>query len=137
MKITVDTNLLVRVARVDDNAAQAQIAMRLLKDATLVAIPVIVLCEFDWVMRRSYKRPRAEVIAALRAIVGGPNVVLDRDAVAAGFAFLEAGGDFADGVVAFDGRRLGGTYFASFDRAARGIAAAAGFAVAPEALPAG
>ena len=31
---------------------------------------------------------------------------------------LAAGGDFADGVIAFDGRRLGGEVFASFDRKA-------------------
>jgi predicted nucleic-acid-binding protein len=29
---------------------------------------------------------------------------------------LAAGGDFADGVIAFDGRRLGGEIFVSFDR---------------------
>jgi hypothetical protein len=33
-------------------------------------------------------------------------------------AMLEASGDFADGVIAFDGRRLGGTVFARFDREA-------------------
>jgi hypothetical protein len=36
----------------------------------------------------------------------------------AGLAILEAGGDFADGVIAFDGRRLGGAVFVSFDRRA-------------------
>jgi predicted nucleic-acid-binding protein len=31
---------------------------------------------------------------------------------------LEAGGDFADGVIAYDGLRLGGETFVSFDRKA-------------------
>lgn len=31
-------------------------------------------------------------------------------------ALLERGGDFADGLIAFEGRRAGGTIFASFDR---------------------
>ncbi len=31
---------------------------------------------------------------------------------------LEDGGDFADGVIAFEGRRLGGETFVSFDRLA-------------------
>ena len=39
---------------------------------------------------------------------------------------LGAGGDFADGVIAFDGRRLGGTVFASFDRGATELIAANG-----------
>jgi len=33
-------------------------------------------------------------------------------------AVLDAGGDFADGVVAFDSRWLGGDTFVSFDRKA-------------------
>ena len=39
---------------------------------------------------------------------------------------LEAGGDFADGVIAFDGRRLGGSVFTSFDRQAVELLAAMG-----------
>jgi hypothetical protein len=39
---------------------------------------------------------------------------------------LDAGGDFADGVIAFEGRRLGGEVFASFDRNAVRLVAAAG-----------
>jgi len=35
-----------------------------------------------------------------------------------GLAILDAGGDFADGVVAFDGQRFGGETFVSFDRKA-------------------
>ena len=31
---------------------------------------------------------------------------------------LAAGGDFADGAIAFEGRRFGGEVFASFDRTA-------------------
>ena len=31
---------------------------------------------------------------------------------------MAEGGDFADGIIAFDGRRLGGTVFVSFDRRA-------------------
>jgi len=129
LKVTVDTNVLVRVARADDDPAEAMVARRLLESATRVAVPLSVLCEFDWVMRKSYQRPRAEVLASLRAIVAGPNVALDREAVAVGLTFLAAGGDFADGVIAYDGRRLGGEAFASFDAKAKRIAAASGFAV--------
>ncbi len=39
---------------------------------------------------------------------------------------LDAGGDFADGVIAFAGRQMGGAVFASFDRKAVALVAAAG-----------
>jgi predicted nucleic-acid-binding protein len=42
---------------------------------------------------------------------------------------LAAGGDFADGVIAFDGRRLGGDVFTSFDKKALELVAASGGAV--------
>lgn len=40
--------------------------------------------------------------------MGTRNVVLNGPAVEAGLSMLEAGGDFADGVIALDGQRLGG-----------------------------
>lgn len=42
---------------------------------------------------------------------------MNRPAVEAGMAVLDAGGDFADGVIAFKGRWLGGETFVSYDRA--------------------
>lgn len=53
----------------------------------------------------------------------------DRPAVEAGLTIMAAGGDFADGVIAFDGRRLGGEIFASFDRRATSLVAEQGQAV--------
>ena len=47
-----------------------------------------------------------------------PGVVTNRRAVEAGLAALAAGGDFADAVIAFEGRQLGGEIFVSFDRRA-------------------
>jgi predicted nucleic-acid-binding protein len=41
----------------------------------------------------------------------------------------QRGGDFPDGVIAFEGRRLGGTVFAAFDRKAASLIAAQGHAV--------
>jgi len=53
-------------------------------------------------------------------------VQVDRTTAEAGLAMLDAGGDFADGVIAFEGRRLGGPVFASFDRRATELIAATG-----------
>lgn len=46
------------------------------------------------------------------------NIAVNRPAVEAGLIVLEAGGDFADGVIAYDGRWLGGETFVSFDKKA-------------------
>ena len=46
------------------------------------------------------------------------NVVVNRPAAEAGLALLEAGGDFADGVIAFEGNWLGADTFVSFDKKA-------------------
>jgi predicted nucleic-acid-binding protein len=44
--------------------------------------------------------------------------VVNRPAAEAGLALLEAGGDFADGAIAYEGRWLGADTFVSFDKKA-------------------
>jgi predicted nucleic-acid-binding protein len=115
VRITADTNVLVRAAVLDDTA-QSAFAVAALVEADLVALPLPALCEFVWVMTRGYKRSSAEVAAALRRLPASASVEVDRPGVDAGLAFLEGGADFADGVIAFEGRRAGGVVFTSFDR---------------------
>ena len=115
MRITADTNVLVR-AVVQDDSSQAAEARALLLQATVIAVPVPVFCEFAWVLRRGYGYRADDVAAAIEAIVSVDAVVTDAPAVDAGLAALHAGGDFADGSIASQGERLGGTVFASFDR---------------------
>jgi len=117
VKITADTNVLVR-AVVRDDKMQAEVAARVLRNASLVAVAVSSLCELVWVLRRKYGLPAAEVAAAIRALLGAGNVEVDRPAVAAGLTMLDAGGDFADGVIAYEGRWLDAETFVSFDKKA-------------------
>ena len=56
MKITADTNVLIRAA-VRDDVHQAREAAKIMQEADLVAVPIPVLCEFEWVLRRGYKKP--------------------------------------------------------------------------------
>lgn len=125
VRITADTNVLVR-AVLGDDPSQARVAADTLISAEIVAVPLPVLCEFVWVLLRRYGRSAEEIAASIRDLADGANVRLDRPAVEAGLAILEAGGDFADGVIAFEGRRLGGPVFASFDRQAVELIASAG-----------
>jgi predicted nucleic-acid-binding protein len=117
VKVTVDTNVLVRAA-VRDDVHQADIASKVLSEAELIAIALPCLCEFVWVLLRVYKLQADDTAAAIRALVAVANVEVDRPAVEAGLSALEAGGDFADGVIAYEGRWLGGETFVSFDKRA-------------------
>jgi predicted nucleic-acid-binding protein len=117
MKITVDTNVLVR-GLVHDDAKQARAADKALKNATLIAVPLPCLCEFVWVLRRVYGFGNGDIAAAIRALVATEKVAMNRPAVEAGLAVLDAGGDFADGVIAYDGAWLGAEAFVSFDKKA-------------------
>jgi predicted nucleic-acid-binding protein len=58
--------------------------------------------------------------------MSGDNVELDRPAIEAGLEVLEAGGDFADGVIAYEGRWLGAEEFVSFDKKAVSLLKAQG-----------
>ena len=117
MKVAVDTNVLVR-AVVRDDPAQARIAARILSDAELIAIALPCLCEFVWVLRRVYGFPTVDAATAIRTLLATANVEMNRPAVEAGLSMLDAGGDFADGVIAYEGNWLGGETFVSFDKQA-------------------
>ena len=56
--------------------------------------------------------------STIRALLAIPKVEVNRPAVEAGLSVLEAGGDFADGVIAYEGNWLGGETFVSFDKKA-------------------
>jgi predicted nucleic-acid-binding protein len=125
MKISPDTNILVR-AVVRDDEKQARIATKLLKEAELIAVSLPCLCEFVWVLRRVYNFGQQDISAALEALLDASNVVVNRPAVDAGLAVLNAGGDFADGLIAYEGSWLGGETFISFDKKAVSLIAKQG-----------
>ena len=125
MNITVDTNILVR-AVVRDDQKQARIASKILKEADLIAVPLPCLCEFVWVLRRVYNFGQQDISVALETLLNASNVAVNRPAVDAGFAVFNEGGDFADGVIAYEGNWLGGETFVSFDKKAVSLIARQG-----------
>jgi predicted nucleic-acid-binding protein len=127
MKLAVDTNVLVR-AVVQDDPVQARAASALLLQAELIAVAMASLCEFVWVLRRVYGFGAPDTAAAIRALLAAANVQVDRPAAEAGLLTLEAGGDFADGVIAYEGNWLGGETFVSFDKKAVRLLAEQGLA---------
>ncbi|WP_413708943.1 type II toxin-antitoxin system VapC family toxin [Rhizobium sp. Rhizsp82] len=117
MKVIADTNVLAR-AVLQDDPQQGQAAAAMLERASLIAISLPTLCEFVWVLRRGAKLSKEDVALSIRDLLDAGTVSMNRTAVEAGLAVLEAGGDFADGVIAHDGAWLGGETFVSFDRKA-------------------
>lgn len=115
MKVSVDTNVLARAVLLDD-AKQGRAAADLLKAASLIAVSLPCLCELVWILRRGAKLPKEDVAMTIRDLLDAENVVMNRPAVEAGLAILDAGGDFADGVIAYEGGWLGGETFISFDK---------------------
>lgn len=117
MKISVDTNVLARAVLQDDEE-QGHAASQLLREASLIAVSLPCLCELVWILRRGAKLSKEDVAVTIRDLLDAGNVVMNRPAVEAGLAILEAGGDFADGIMAYEGLWLGGETFVSFDKQA-------------------
>ena len=117
MKITADTNVLVRLVMADDEV-QNGLAIEAMDAASLVAISIHSLCELSWVLDRHYAVSRSDIARAIRGLVDASNVVTNRPAAEAGLSLLDAGGDFADGVIDYEGQWLGGEIFVSFDKRA-------------------
>jgi predicted nucleic-acid-binding protein len=97
---------------------QARAADKILREADVIAVTMPCLCEFVWVLRKGYGLAPADIAAAVRALLNAGNVAVNRPAVEAGLSILDAGGDFADGVIAYEGDWLGGETFVSFDKKA-------------------
>jgi predicted nucleic-acid-binding protein len=117
VKVAVDTNVLVRAA-VRDDPEQTAAATRIMARAEIVAIGVSCLCEFVWVLHSVYGYRALRIAEAIRILLVAENVETNRPVAEAGLAMLEAGGDFADGVIAYEGKWLGAETFVSFDKKA-------------------
>lgn len=117
MKITADTNVLIR-AMTGDDPLQSGLAREELTRAQTVVLTSQTLCEVVWVLSQGYRIASADIAIGLRDLLNAANVVFDRPAAEAGLAQLDAGGDFADGIIAHEGFALGADSFVSFDRKA-------------------
>jgi predicted nucleic-acid-binding protein len=117
VKINADTNVLVRMLTLDD-PEQARIARDEVDRAELVAVAIPTLCELVWVLARVYRIDTSTIATAVRGLIAAEKVELNRAAAEAGLVTLEAGGDFADGVIAHEGVWLGAEEFVSFDKQA-------------------
>ena len=82
-------------------------------------------------MSRAYKIPAPEIAKTIRSLLNAANITVNRPAAEAGLAALEAGGDFADGIIAFEGAWLRADVFVSFDVKATRLREASGSPTRP------
>lgn len=91
----VDTNVVVQFLTADDPDQHARATALL--GAGDVTIPLTVMLETEWVLRSNYRLARADVLAALRRLLGLPGVAAEfADWVARALDLAEARLDVAD-----------------------------------------
>lgn len=123
--ISFDTNVLVRLLVADD-ARQLDRAMAILEEADAAGEPChvadVVLCETAWVLASAYDATKADLIAALEALLDDSRYGFeDPDTVREAVASFERGkGDFSDYLIGVSARRHGARTTYTFDRALRG-----------------
>lgn len=128
MNIVADTNVLVRVILQDDEQ-QAALAADYLRQAQSIAIATSTLCELVWILQKNTKLPREQIVHTLQTLLDTDKIIVNRACVEAGLAVFQAGGDFADGVIAFEGKTLNNGVFCTFDRKAAHILREQGYAL--------
>ena len=123
MRVTADTNVLIR-AVVRDEPEQAAMAIALLRGASAIVVTMACLCEFVWVLEKVYGFDRDAIASAIRVLTAAENVQVESESCEPALGVFEAGGDFADGVIAAEGHSLGAETFVSFDeRAVKALSA--------------
>ena len=123
--IGLDTNVLLRLL-LNDHPPQVTRARALLtelrEEGEPAYIPVGVVLETVWVVRRQNRVPKPEVVAFLRDLTSAPDFVVgDRDIVArATTAWAIGRGDFAEYLFREQALAAGATALATFDGAVAG-----------------
>jgi len=121
--IGLDTNVLVRYL-VKDDPVQAGIAERFLSVRCTVDNPAfisqIVLCELVWVLMRSYKVPRKDLVHTIKRLLQTKQVRLQSPKTAwLALEDFDAGlGDFTDRLLSYSNREQGCSVTVTFDVAA-------------------
>lgn len=121
--IGLDTNVLIR-SLVAGQGEEGEQARRLLSRSCSPAKPAflnhVVLCEAVWVMARTYRYSREQILEALATILATPAfLVADRPLVEEAVQIFGATrADFADALIGVLNRRAGGTTTYTFDQRA-------------------
>lgn len=120
--IALDTNVLVRFLREDDEAqfrAAAAVVSRAGRAGEQLFVSDVALCEVVWVLSASYDVPKPEIVAILRKLLHSRQLTFRASdvLVRALEAYAAGKGDFADYVIREDAAAAGCDSVATFDKA--------------------
>lgn len=121
--IALDTNLLVRLLTNDDPRQAAKVEAWLRDNATPKTpayVDHVVLCELGWVLERSYGYDRAEVHAALAALLEQDHLKVESPGLARQALMMYADGpaDFSDYLLAVRAQAAGYSPVLTLDKKA-------------------
>ena len=123
----VDTNVLVRYL-VRDDQLQFEKAHRLInrevRRGEPVLVSLLVLLETEWILRSRYALAKAEIFAAISALLDATDLAFEDEPCVeqAIYSWNNSAADFADCLIAARNRRLGCRATATFDRKALKLA---------------
>ncbi len=111
--VAADTNIVLRFILKDD-PIQSPLARDLIA-SNKIFVPVTVMLEAEWALRRVYKLPKSDVVSALTAILETETIQVDQaDLVLAALELTERGVDFADALHLASSAQC--DWFATFDK---------------------
>lgn len=121
--IALDTNLLVRLLTNDDPRQAAKVEAWLKGNATPKTpayVDHVVLCELGWVLERSYGYDRAEVHAALAALLEQDHLKVESPGLVRQALMMYANGpaDFSDYLLAVRAQAAGYSPVLTLDKKA-------------------
>ena len=118
--IALDTNILIRYIT-QDVPEQAAIAERLLDSLTSDSPGFVsreVVIEIVWVLERSYKFSRTQIVEVLTTLIGAENLIIesDEDIAHATFIYEQSSTGFSDLAILLASERVGCEGIYTFDR---------------------
>lgn len=117
-RITIDTNILIRLFVADDEI-QYQKSMALLENTDEFFVPISVFIEVVWVLTQTYKLQKSDVFEVLLDFIeNSEKLVCDTKMVYSGLQMLKNNGDFSDMINAHIGKQNGYAHFITFDKKA-------------------
>jgi len=127
--IIVDTNVLLRYLLRDDEKQYQLVEHYFLSDHYKLVLPIQTLCETVWVMTHTLKLSRTLVNEVIASLINQDNVLTSDKFASMGIKFMEHGGDFADGIIAYHSEHYEKAALLTFDKKAQSIAKSLGLKV--------
>ena len=119
-----DTNVLLRLVLLDDedqSKAVGRLIKRLSQRGESLHVTSIVLCEFCWVLHRSYRRSRAEIADAVGQLLLSDLIIAEHpdESHRAVSLYQQGPGGFADYLIGLIHQSAGCRDTVTFDRSLR------------------